>query len=248
MGSLNDDLFCSVSINDENTVPVSTTLIMNLSDNGKQSMAKWIEICLIGLGVLATALIGYGQWKLGQQQNTFTKQQAAANEALQASVAQQAAELQIIELITPHLELLAVCKADKAAQKMVVVASEYLSSKHQSTVVAEMADALTRECPESKIEADTETRISEATTPSGISGRWFTVIATYRIASVSQAKEAQKVLSKAAKAAGIDKPVEVYLTKISNSYAIVEQNRSAEALRRISTSRLFLSTRIISLF
>lgn len=173
-------------------------------------MVKWIEICLIGIGVIATSLIGYGQWNLGQQQNSF-----------QESLAKQGAELQVIEFIRPHLESFASCNPDNTAQKMVAVASEYLSNNHHSTVVAEMIESLTQECPESAIDASTETRISEATKPSESGNRWFAVIATFRNTSVAQAKNAQEELSRHTNAAGINKPVEVYLTKISKSFAIV---------------------------
>ena len=65
---------------------------------------KWIEVFLIALGLLATAVIGYGQWNIGQQQNQLMEKTAGATESRESAIARQGAELQIIELIAPHLE------------------------------------------------------------------------------------------------------------------------------------------------
>ena len=175
--------------------------------------AKWIEISLIGLGIAATAVIGYGQWNLGKQQNRQAELSAKATEKRELSIAKQAAELQIIELVHPHLEKFAACEPNRASQQMVSVSSTYLNSRHKSTVVADMAEELARECDDA-IAQNTRTRIAEATVvveeQKAIEDRkWFTVVATYDITRESDAKAAVVDLQMKVDAAAVEAQVNI---------------------------------------
>lgn len=204
--------------------------------------AKWIEVFLIGLGVVATALIGYGQWSLGQQQNSLTLQLSQEAETRNSTSSRQAAEIQLIQLVQPHLEEFADCAPDSASQKMVTVTGEYLSETHESDVLVRMAEKLRDECPEGTLKASINTRIVEATSvlsKGDEKNDWFAVIGTYGISKRSEAIKASRILQAKVVGAGLSENVEVYLTKISNSFAIVLGGpmSESEAVRLARLSR-----------
>jgi len=182
------------------------------------------EIWIAAIGVLVTGVLGYGQWQLGQQQNQILKNQMKAAKVS----ATDAIEVQMMTLVSPHLSKLGSDSDDsKMSEGVILAAAEYLSEKHGRTSLAEMAARISS--TSSVVSTPTKTRFEEASqvlaqnptqTPSAMP-RYFTVLASVPANKLITAQTVAREKLRAARTNGINEPIYIYKTKISNHLAIV---------------------------
>jgi len=98
--------------------------------------SRYLEIVLTAIGLMVTALLGYGQYQISTQQTKMAiKQQEAEDRRSVDNI-----EIQTMNLVAGHLANLAKPGSDfDASQKVVIAASEYLSSQFDRTALAAMA-------------------------------------------------------------------------------------------------------------
>ena len=204
---------------------------------------KSLEISIAVIGAILTALIGYGQWNLGQKQLEFQKEVDKQNQAdkSQTIAAQKKAsidllEMQALNIVGPYLGDLGVGgEQGKKAERVVSETADYLTTKYKRTTLAEIAKNLTDKA--TSVSEETRSRISEATEPAIQTEVWFTVLASLREDQLNDAKRVANEKLAEIKASNESLPVEIWKTKISKNYAIVvggEVNRS----RAVELSRL----------
>lgn len=209
--------------------------------------SKWFEIAITAIGVLITAVLGYGQWRLGQQQNAILENQA--NQQLERSI--DNIEVQVMTLVSKHLgKLGTVGEEAEVSQKVVLAAAEFLSNKYGRTSLAAMAAKISEGNP--KIGNPIQGRFAEATQPPPqlqvrslgtdwpeSKGQqppertnWYAVLASLPGDQLKAAEaEANGKLIKA-REKGFSQGVQLYKTKISNIYAVVIGGALDEASAR----------------
>lgn len=185
--------------------------------------SKLFEITIAGIGLAVTSILGYGQYQLARDQSQLSRDQArltAQQQQAEQKRSVDSLEVQIMSLVGTHLGNLAKPGAEfDASQRVVLAASEYLSSQHGRTALAAMAARISE--GNAKLSSDVKTRIQEATLVAAPSGKWFAVIGSFPINGETQAKLFTDGLWKKARAAGETGAVQLYRTKLSNSYAVV---------------------------
>ena len=178
--------------------------------------SKTFEITIAALGLIVTALLGYGQYKLNKEQSEIAIRQQEA-EKIRAI---DNIEVQIMSLVSTHLSNLSKPGAEFASsQRVVLAASEYLSSQHQRTALAAMAAKISE--GNTTVPTDVTTRIKEATSIATPSANWFTVLASLPVDDEASAKEIANRFLENVESKYQSGQIQLYRTKISNSFAVV---------------------------
>jgi hypothetical protein len=199
-----------------------------MKSNGQSS--KFFEVTITAVGIFVTAVLGYGQWRLGQQQNAILENQA--KQELERSI--DNIEVQVMTLVSPHLGKLASAGEEaETAQKVVLAAAEYLSNQYGRTSLASMATMISEGNPtisqpiQDRFEEATvappqlQMPLSEVDKPPPKQANWYAVLASLPGDQLETAKaEANKKLDKA-REKGLNQGVQLYKTEISNNYAVV---------------------------
>jgi len=174
-----------------------------LADN-----SKWFQIYVAAVGVLVTGILGYGQCRLGQQQNEILNNQAAAAKAN----AIDTIEVQVMTLVSPHLGLLGSdSDAAKRSEGVVLAAAEYLSDQYGRTSLAEMAAEISE--ASATVSTPTRTRLEEAREAPPDSPTYFTVLASLPADNLDAARAVANSKLAAARGFGVDAPIQIYKTK-----------------------------------
>lgn len=189
--------------------------------------AKSFQLAIAAAGVIVTALLGFGQWQLSQQQNRMLDEQhkAEAKKARDTIAAdkERAAdniEVQVMALVAPHLaKLRGADKESKNSERIVIAAEEYLSNTYGKTALAQMHSRIVEDSP--FVKRETRQRIEEATEPVKEGAPWYTVLASLPANDLDAARNIAKEKLKMAERVGLPRDVKVYKTKLSNNYAIV---------------------------
>jgi hypothetical protein len=171
--------------------------------------SKWFEITVATLAVGVTLFLGISQIRLG------TIQQEAASKQAADSI-----EIQIFELVTPHLANLSKPRSESAdSRKIVEVMAEFLTDTQKRDNLAKIALKMAQGNP--SVSPVDLYRLQEATA-SGGSGRWFAVLASLPEGNEKAAKgHANSKLQQWKKSGGGDVQIKLYRTKINRNYAVV---------------------------
>jgi len=193
-----------------------------------EKSAKSFQLAIAAAGVTVTALLGFGQWQLSQQQNRMLDEQHKA-EAKRASDSiaaekERAAdniEVQVMALVAQHLAKLRGADKDaKNSERIVLAAEEYLSNTYGKTALAQMHRRIVEDSP--FVKPEIRQRIEEATEPVKEGAPWYTVLASLPANDLDTARNIAKEKLKMAERVGLPhKDIEIYKTKLSNNYAIV---------------------------
>jgi hypothetical protein len=207
--------------------------------------AKSFQLAIATAGVIVTALLGFGQWQLSQQQNRMLDEQHKA-EAKRASDSiaadkERAAdniEVQVMTLVAPHLaKLRGADKEARNSERIVLAAEEYLSSTYGKTALAQMHRRIVEDSP--FVKPETRARIAEATEPVMEGAPWYTVLASLPANDLDAARNIAKEKLKMAERLNLSQDIKVYKTKLSNNYAIVigGQMARSDAIDLAATAR-----------
>jgi len=178
--------------------------------------SKAYEISITALGVLITAILGYGQYRLGAEQAKANDRQQRAEDRR----AVDSIEVQVLNLVGPHLSNLAKPGPEFAgSQRVVIAASDYLTETHGRTGLARMAARISE--GNSAVPAEVTARLQEATVTSSPSANWFAVLATLPPDNEADAKRNADEWLVRVSAKKPNGKVALYKTKISNNYAVV---------------------------
>lgn len=171
--------------------------------------SKWFEITIAALGIGVTAFLGYSQIRLGSIQQEAVSKQAS-----------DTIEVQIFQLVAPHLDKLSDSDPDAAGSRRIVEAmAEFLSDTQKRDNLAKIALKIARTNPEAT-PADLY-RLEEATSTAG-TGQWFAVLASLPGNDEAAAKASANTLWQQWKSkGGADVPIKLYKTRIGNNFAIV---------------------------
>jgi hypothetical protein len=187
--------------------------------------SKWFEITVAALGIGVTAFLGFSQIRLGNIQQEAATKQATEN-----------IEVQIFQLVAPHLENLS--KSDPQAdnsRRIVEAMAEFLSDTQKRENLAKIALKIARTNPNAT-PADLY-RLEEATSAGG-TGQWFAVLASLPGNNEAAAKASANAMWQQWKSKGGGEiPIKLYRTKISNNFAIVAgtaapQDRASDLVRK----------------
>lgn len=186
--------------------------------------SRWFEITVAALGIGVTAFLGFSQIRLGNiQQEAATKQ------------ATDDIEVQIFQLVAPHLENLS--KAEPQAdnsRRIVEAMAEFLSDTQKRENLAKIALKIARTNPNAT-PADLY-RLEEATSARG-TGQWFAVLASLPGNNEAAAKARANAMQQQWQSKGGEVPIKLYKTRISNNFAIVAgdaapQDKAADRVRK----------------
>lgn len=201
---------------------------------------KKFEIIIILLGIIITAILGYGQWKIGETQNLILKQQIESQKILaqeqlksqkQQTEKQLASqekqtidqiEIQTMNLVASHFSSLGEDGEEgKKAERAVMIAANFLSDTYGRRSLAEMAKELINDSQH--VDAEVVLRVTEAAEPLPEKNpSWFTVIGSFDTYNLDKAEQKAAELSETIKkATGDSLKVSIYKTKFSSHYAIV---------------------------
>lgn len=193
----------------------------------EQHRVKWFETCVAAIGVFVTGILGYGQWRLGDQQNQILENQRSSAEKR----AIDDIEVRVMSLVSSHLGRLGEPGPEgDNARRVVLAAAEYLSNEHKRTSLASMADKIAE--GKAAVSQRDQARLAEATQAPPDEAIWFSVLASLPGDAEEQAKdEANKkqILARDRLGPPFDAQVELYKTKISNNYAVVIGGRMDRA-------------------
>lgn len=177
---------------------------------------KRFEIIVMLIGVCVTAVLGYGQYRLGQQQNKILENQRISAEER----ATNDVEIKVMSLVSPHLSSLREPgEKGQNAQRIVLAASEYLSDEYGRTSLAKMAAKITE--GGKSVKKQVKVRLEEATQSSAAASNWYSVVSSVDGNDYKTAKRIAIEKQRLSKSLGVKQAVEIYKTKISNNYAIV---------------------------
>jgi len=177
---------------------------------------KWFEVSLTAIGLAVTAILGYGQLRMSEDQRA----QVARQQIEESKQPVDNIEVQVMSLVALHLGNLAKPSAEfESSQKVVLAAAEYLSSQHNRTALAAMAAKISE--GNKSIPTEVRARIQEATEAVAPAGKWFAVLASLSANDLPAAKQVANQKLKQAQAVVPDASVQIYKTKLSNNYAIV---------------------------
>lgn len=189
--------------------------------------SKRIEIIITVLGLIITAILGYGQWNLGQQQNMILSNQNAATEKRSIDTI----EVQVMSLVSPHLKLLGLNSPEaERSERIVLVAAEYLTNNFGRTSLAEMAAKISGESETVNIYV--QTRLEEARQVPPKIRSYFTVLASFPTDDLITVRDDARKLLSHASLIGLNHNISIYRTKISNNYAVVIGGQLDEASAR----------------
>ena len=193
----------------------------------EEKSAKSFQLAIAAAGVVVTALLGFGQWQLSQQQNRMLDEQHKA-EAKRASdtiaadkeKAADNIEIQVMTLVAPHLaKLRGAGEETKNSERIVIAAEEYLSNTYGKTALAQMHSRIVEDNP--FVKRETRQRIEEATEPVQVGAPWFAVLASLPANDLDAARNIAKEKLKMAERVDLPRDIQIYQTKLSNNYAIV---------------------------
>lgn len=199
--------------------------------------SKWFEITVAGLGVAVTGLLGWGQLQLAAVQQDQTNRLASIQQEAASKLATDTIEVQIFQMVAPHLaELAQPGPRSASSQKIVVVMSEFLTNTHRRENLAQIIDRMIEGSAD--VTPDARWRIKEATRSVG-TDRWFAVLASLPGNDLQAAQtHANKILTAWERQGGTG-PIRLYRTRISQNFAVVAgaaMDRSA-ALELVSKAR-----------
>ena len=191
---------------------------------------NWFQIGIAAAGVIVTALLGFGQWQLSQQQNRILDEQHRAEErrAAEANAADKKKsadniEVQVMALVAPHLgKLRGSGTQAENSQKVVLAAAEYLTSSYDRKALAEMYQRIVGDSP--SVKKEIRARVAEATAMVPEGAPWYAVLASLPANDPDDLKEAHRVANEKLRAAerlGFSQSIRIYKTKVSQNYAIV---------------------------
>jgi hypothetical protein len=174
---------------------------------GKDRAPSSVLLALAGLAV--TAILGYGQWRLGVSQREA--------EDLKEK---DAVEVQVMALIAPHLSKVRGVGDDaESARRIVQAAGDYLISKYRRDELSRMYAQIVSEAP--SVKHETVMKAEETTEVPAKGAPWYAVLASLPADDLNAAQELADEKAKMVRGAGISQPVQIYRTKISNNYAVV---------------------------
>jgi hypothetical protein len=178
--------------------------------------SKNIEITVALLGIAVTGVLGWGQYTLSRQQTLLADNQ----QRLEQKRAIDNIEVQVMTLVAPYFANLAKTGTEfDASQRVVLAASEYLSTQHQRTALANMASKISE--GNSSLSPELKSRIQEATTPVPSGSKWFAVLASVPSSDLAGAQRIANEKLMLSKSQGKALSVQVYKTKISDNFAVV---------------------------
>jgi len=171
------------------------------------------KIILGVAGLSVTVMLGIWQWRLGQVQQELTRQQVV---------------LQTLTMVKGYLEVVdQEGPQGERARALITIAATELSNEYQSPILAKMASSLLENFDSRggrevlQINEATEAPIHEA--------QWFTVVASFSVKHLENARASLKEIS----ALQNEFPVEIYKTRISNHFAVTIGGARSKADARI---------------
>jgi hypothetical protein len=207
--------------------------------------ANWFQIGIAAAGVIVTALLGYGQWQLSQQQNRMLSEQHLSEEkrASETNMADKEKsadniEVQVMTMVAPYLsKLRGSGKEAETSQKVVLAAANYLSSQHKRTALAEMYHRIVEDSP--SVKPEIKAQIAEATEPVIEGSPWYAVLASLSVNELSAARDVANEKLRVAEQIGLPQGVKIYKTRISNDYAVVigGQMARSDALALVAAAK-----------
>jgi len=210
-----------------------------------EKSAKWFQISIGAAGVIVTALLGYGQWQLSQQQNRMLKDQhdaeeKMARETIGADKERSAdnIEVQVMAMVAPYLSKLRDSgKEAETSQKVVLAAANYLSSQHKRTALAEMYHRIVEDSP--SVKPEIKAQIAEATEPVAEGAPWYAVLASLPANNLDAAHTVGNEKLRVAQQIGLQQGIKIYKTRVSNNFAVVigGQMARSDALALAATAR-----------
>src|SRR5260370_23757 len=175
-------------------------------------------------GLLVTAILGSGQFSLSKKQNQIIQLQKQAED----SRAKDAIEVQVMTMVGPYLSKMRGPSEEAAnARKVVDAAASFLKEAHSKPALGVMYQRILREDPSVKPEA--QVQAEKFAGPSLEGAGWFTVLASLPGDDEKATKKAANEIRSRALGLGFSEPVQVYKTKISDSYAVVIGGKLSKA-------------------
>lgn len=194
---------------------------------------KKFEILIAVLGITITALLGYGQYRLGVNQLEAQKKSTV-----------DMIEMQAMSMVGPYLGDLGNDNEDgKAAERVVSETVEYLSNRYGRTSLAKLAEGLIEksktvtETTKVKIYEATRADVRQMDQPQ--ESKYFAVLASYPLNKLETAKQAANRKLDQVKASGFQETVELWQTQISRHYAVVVGGPMSQkkAMELVKTAR-----------
>ena len=171
-----------------------------------------------------TAILGSGQFSLSKKQNQIIQLQKQAED----SRAKDAIEVQVMTMVGPYLSKMRGPSEEAAnARKVVDAAASFLKEAHSKPALGVMYQRILREDPSVKPEA--QIQAEKFAGPPLEGAGWFTVLASLPGDDEKATKKAANEIRSRALGLGFSEPVQVYKTKISDSYAVVIGGKLSKA-------------------
>jgi len=207
---------------------------------------SWFQVVVAALGVVATGLLGLGQWRVSSVQNRLTAEEHVAEDRrAQASIAAEKnraddnVEVQVMALVAPRFpELTGTDKKAITAQSIVFAAALFLSNNHSRTGLAGIYYQLLPSVP--SVKPEIRAGIEEATVPAEHNAPWYAVLASLPGDNLTAAHRMANEKLKICQAKHLSScDIQIWRTKISNNLAVVVAGKmsQSEALTLAASAR-----------